>query len=251
MAFADNLKAIRKTSNISQEDLAELLDVSRQAVSKWEQGIGYPEVEKLLLLSKRLNISLDDLMSNSEDAGHLAAELNAPSASAGSEEQDSEKKKSGKKKRNTLILCAGIAVVLLVSAAHAWALFLAPNEVEQTHTAAFTRVENGIVVARYADSIVIQSDHVVYPGLGKSHPDAQLYYVFYVDKDTVIENADGSKATSMFDIASGDKVEAGFPVDADYEPLPQRKNGMTLSNRTDILLSSIKVLSKAEVNNGD
>lgn len=62
MSFADNLRQIRKDNNLSQEDLAELLDVSRQAVSKWEQGIGYPEVEKLLLLSGRLNISLDSLM---------------------------------------------------------------------------------------------------------------------------------------------------------------------------------------------
>ena len=62
MSFAENLKQIRKEKNISQEKLAELLDVSRQAVSKWEQGIGYPEVEKLLLLSKELNISLDSLM---------------------------------------------------------------------------------------------------------------------------------------------------------------------------------------------
>jgi transcriptional regulator with XRE-family HTH domain len=62
MNFADKLKQIRKDRKLSQEDLAELLDVSRQAVSKWEQGVGYPEVEKLLLLSNTLNISLDSLM---------------------------------------------------------------------------------------------------------------------------------------------------------------------------------------------
>jgi len=62
MSFAENLKAIRKEQNLSQEELAEILDVSRQAVSKWEQGDGYPEVEKLLLLSSRLNVSLDYLM---------------------------------------------------------------------------------------------------------------------------------------------------------------------------------------------
>jgi len=62
MSFADNLRQVRKDRNISQEELAEILDVSRQAVSKWEQGVGYPEVEKLLLLSNRLNISLDSLM---------------------------------------------------------------------------------------------------------------------------------------------------------------------------------------------
>lgn len=63
MSFADNLKQLRKEHHLSKEDLAELLDVSRQAVSKWEQGNGYPEEEKLLLLSSKLNISLDSLMS--------------------------------------------------------------------------------------------------------------------------------------------------------------------------------------------
>ena len=63
MSFSENLKQIRKEHHLSQEDLAELLDVSRQAVSKWEQGQGYPEVETLLLLSSKLNVSLDALMS--------------------------------------------------------------------------------------------------------------------------------------------------------------------------------------------
>ena len=63
MSFAENLKQLRKENGLSQEDLAEILDVSRQAVSKWEYGNGYPEVEKLLLISNKLNISLDNLMS--------------------------------------------------------------------------------------------------------------------------------------------------------------------------------------------
>ncbi|MGL4738939.1 MAG: helix-turn-helix domain-containing protein [Cellulosilyticaceae bacterium] len=62
MGFAENLKLIRNEKNISQENLAEIMGVSRQAVSKWEQGSGYPEMEKLLLLAKELNISLDYLM---------------------------------------------------------------------------------------------------------------------------------------------------------------------------------------------
>ena len=62
MSFAENLKQLRKERKLSQEDLAEILDVSRQAISKWEQGIGYPEVEKLLLLSSKLRVSLDSLM---------------------------------------------------------------------------------------------------------------------------------------------------------------------------------------------
>ena len=63
MSFAENLKQLRKEQHLSQEELAEILDVSRQAVSKWEQGSGYPEVEKLLLLSRQFHISLDSLLS--------------------------------------------------------------------------------------------------------------------------------------------------------------------------------------------
>ncbi len=72
MSFAENLQTIRKKNQLTQEELAELLGVSRQAVSKWEQGNGYPEVEKLLILSKKLNISLDSLM-GSEISGDISA----------------------------------------------------------------------------------------------------------------------------------------------------------------------------------
>ena len=69
MSFGDNLKEIRKQRKITQEDLAELLNVSRQAISKWESGNGYPETEKLIMISRELNISLDYLLN---DASHIA-----------------------------------------------------------------------------------------------------------------------------------------------------------------------------------
>lgn len=62
MSFGENLQLLRKKNQLSQEGLAEMLGVSRQAVSKWELGEGYPEVDKLLLLSKKLNVSLDSLL---------------------------------------------------------------------------------------------------------------------------------------------------------------------------------------------
>ena len=62
MSFGENLHLIRKKNQLSQEGLAEMLGVSRQAVSKWELGEGYPEVDKLLLLSQKLNVSLDSLL---------------------------------------------------------------------------------------------------------------------------------------------------------------------------------------------
>ena len=62
MSFGKNLQMLRKKNQLSQEKLAEMLGVSRQAVSKWELEEGYPEVDKLMLLSKTLNVSLDSLL---------------------------------------------------------------------------------------------------------------------------------------------------------------------------------------------
>ena len=77
MSFSDNLKVIRKEKNLSQEELAELLGVSRQAVSKWELGDGYPEAEKLLIIAGKLNVSLDALM-DTEIVNTAVNKHNAP-----------------------------------------------------------------------------------------------------------------------------------------------------------------------------
>src|SRR5699024_5092241 len=52
---------LRKEKGYSQEQLADLLEVSRQSVSKWESGTTYPEMDKLLSLCKIFNVTLDDL----------------------------------------------------------------------------------------------------------------------------------------------------------------------------------------------
>jgi len=65
MSFGENLKNVRKQRGITQEQLAETLGVSRQAISKWESDNGYPETEKLLVISEALNISVDSLLNDS------------------------------------------------------------------------------------------------------------------------------------------------------------------------------------------
>jgi len=62
MNFSDKLKKHRKELGLSQEELSYELNVSRQAVSKWENDQGYPETEKLLLLSNLFSVSLDYLL---------------------------------------------------------------------------------------------------------------------------------------------------------------------------------------------
>lgn len=62
MSFGENLQTLRKSKNISQEQLAERLDVSRQAVSKWESGGGFPETDKIITLCEFFGCSMDELM---------------------------------------------------------------------------------------------------------------------------------------------------------------------------------------------
>lgn len=62
MGFSENLQNLRKIKNMSQEQLAEKLDVSRQAVSKWESGNGYPETEKIITICEIFDCSMDNLL---------------------------------------------------------------------------------------------------------------------------------------------------------------------------------------------
>lgn len=62
MNFGENLQNLRKLRNYSQEDLADKLQVSRQAVSKWESGTGYPETEKLISICELFDCSMDELV---------------------------------------------------------------------------------------------------------------------------------------------------------------------------------------------
>ena len=62
MSFRKNLEYLRKSKKLSQEELANKLNVSRQSVSKWESGAAYPETEKILAICKIFDCTLDDLM---------------------------------------------------------------------------------------------------------------------------------------------------------------------------------------------
>jgi transcriptional regulator with XRE-family HTH domain len=66
MKFNEKLQMLRKEKGLSQEGLAELLDVSRQAISKWESGGSYPETEKMMALTDIFGVTLDSLMKDGE-----------------------------------------------------------------------------------------------------------------------------------------------------------------------------------------
>ena len=68
MTLAEKLKFLRKQAGMSQEQLAEKLGVSRQAVTKWETDAGIPDIENVIAISALFDISIDDLLSNENGA---------------------------------------------------------------------------------------------------------------------------------------------------------------------------------------
>lgn len=73
MALPEKLYTLRKKSGLSQEQLAEALNVSRQAISKWEGGSAMPESDKLLALSNYFGVSLDYLLKDGTPDAALIA----------------------------------------------------------------------------------------------------------------------------------------------------------------------------------
>lgn len=66
MNFSEKLVTLRKANNLTQEELAEKLDVSRQSVSKWESGQATPELEKIVAISAVFHVTTDYLLKSSE-----------------------------------------------------------------------------------------------------------------------------------------------------------------------------------------
>ncbi|HFF3742076.1 helix-turn-helix domain-containing protein [Bacillus cereus] len=67
MIFSERLKEEREKRNWSQHDLAEILHVSRQSVSKWETGKNYPSIEIIIHLSGLFGITIDELLRSDEE----------------------------------------------------------------------------------------------------------------------------------------------------------------------------------------
>ena len=66
MEFNEKLQQLRTEKNLTQEQLAEQLYVSRTAISKWESGKGYPNIESLKCISKFFSVTIDELLSGEE-----------------------------------------------------------------------------------------------------------------------------------------------------------------------------------------
>lgn len=77
MTIADRIQQLRKQNGLSQEQLAERLDVSRQAVSKWESGQSIPDVDKIIVLSELFETTTDYLLKGTQPTSAVEHTCNA------------------------------------------------------------------------------------------------------------------------------------------------------------------------------
>ena len=75
MKFSEKVRKLRIRKGLSQEELAEKLDVSRQTVSKWEAGSSLPEIEKLIFLSDFFQVSIDYLLRDKQINTNFSEDL--------------------------------------------------------------------------------------------------------------------------------------------------------------------------------
>lgn len=92
MTFGEKLYQMRKAHGLSQEALAEKLNTSRQAVSRWENNNGYPETEKIILIAKLFQVSLDELLM---DERELCQESGSTDGNAGNSREYEGKNGNG------------------------------------------------------------------------------------------------------------------------------------------------------------
>jgi transcriptional regulator with XRE-family HTH domain len=110
MKLYENLQRLRKGKGLSQEALAEMLGVSRQAISKWESGQSYPEMEKLITLSDFFGVTVDSLLKDDD-----GKESNVTAFSEAAFLGESDFMKTEKKPSAMIIgiVCVVVCVVIL------------------------------------------------------------------------------------------------------------------------------------------
>ncbi len=132
--LSEKIYALRKKNNLSQEELAEKIGVSRQAISKWESGTSLPEIEKLISLSEYFNVSIDYLVKEQAEDEQIKEKPKAAN--------EIKPQNRAMARRIGLVICVvGIACLIL------WGVVsvVLPANIEQISTSSMIQIDgNGI-----------------------------------------------------------------------------------------------------------
>lgn len=111
MELKEKLSQLRKNRELSQLELAEMLDVSRQAVSRWENGLSVPSMNKLKQLSDLYGVSLDSLLGDTQD---VSPSLN-PENETSKNNSDESADKQDLHKRSWVCVKWALAITFIVA----------------------------------------------------------------------------------------------------------------------------------------
>ena len=118
MTFGEKLSKLRKDYNYTQEQLADILGVSRQSISKWESDIAYPETNKLIELGKLFECSMDYLLKDEITEKNGTHEATFDENVKGASKRvmsDQNKKKAIKVLKTAGIVLGGVLVIDFIS----------------------------------------------------------------------------------------------------------------------------------------
>lgn len=167
MSFRDNLQHLRATRNMTQEQLAMLVGVSRQSVTKWEAERAYPEMDKLIKLTQIFDCTLDELVSGDLTGREVEPAQAVPAQAALADVCGYDEHK----RSVALRIAAGVGVIILGIAIAALTEGLAPQPFNQdtfSAIAAFAGIGIGLgllLPAAFADD-----------AFSKAHPFIEDFY---------------------------------------------------------------------------
>ena len=133
------ISELRKKNNMSQQDLADKLNVSNKTISKWECGNGLPDVIALNNMANIFGITLDELMNSNEPAEKV-------------EEPAVQQPKSEKKKRPVLWVLLIVAAVVIISVSAVLCFFLIPRDPEISESNIFNIDSNENILSYTQDN---------------------------------------------------------------------------------------------------
>lgn len=102
--IADRLVKLRKKYGYSQEELADKLGLSRQAVSKWERAEASPDTDNLICLAKLYGVSLDELLSTDDDVDTIVEEQVKSESSDNADAKQTDGKENNEKKKDKILI---------------------------------------------------------------------------------------------------------------------------------------------------
>ena len=167
MNLSKKIYELRKASGMSQEQLAEKINVSRQSISKWESGESYPEIERLIELSNVFDVSTDYLLKSSE-----ADELTIRTERLEKGQNDLKSKVQQEYLKNARIL--NVALVYAVAMAVFFYLQLPLPYLWPLGESFYTRVIVLAIILCLATAVAIQRDLKITKKYMEQHNDNEI-----------------------------------------------------------------------------